>query len=299
MSETLEYLPVANLRVENVERRWYLGREYLLAPITSIVPGVLNGSRGSLFYPEDHVSANVQGWDGMFLTKGHPQGPEGKHLSAKDEGVWERQGLGVVRDSTYNGKLRHVGWFDAERTRELAPDTYNAIISGRPVEVSTGLFTDNEPAQPGANHGGKPYDYVATNYRPDHIAILENEVGACSVADGCGLNVVNTAGPVQNAKDASGHATSPTQNEWSDEAREASAAARKASGKAKKEGTTEAHVKAFGAHQKASAKATASGDEEMGRYHLAMRDRHVKEIEAIRGRPVSRPTQNSKPSCPT
>jgi hypothetical protein len=50
------------------------------------------------------------------------------------------------------------------------------------------LFTDNETAPPGASHLGRPYNFVARNYRPDHLAILPDQRGACSIEDGCGLN---------------------------------------------------------------------------------------------------------------
>src|SRR5690606_13771547 len=33
-----------------------------------------------------------------------------------------------------------------------------------------------------------PYHSVARDYKPDHIAILPDRIGACSIADGCGVN---------------------------------------------------------------------------------------------------------------
>lgn len=63
----------------------------------------------------------------------------------------------------------------------------DALEAGRPMELSTGLFTQNEPAPAGATFNGRPYDYVARNYRPDHLAVLPDQIGACSLADGCGV----------------------------------------------------------------------------------------------------------------
>ena len=55
-----------------VRRKTVGGREYLVAPLSLIVPGVLNGSRGPLLYPEAEVRRDTSIWNGMPLTKGHP-----------------------------------------------------------------------------------------------------------------------------------------------------------------------------------------------------------------------------------
>jgi hypothetical protein len=174
------------------------GRDYLVAPITSIVPGVLKGSKGPLYYPPEEFAANVGSWDGMPLTVWHPTDPlTNEFVSASAPGVWENQGIGRVRNSRFNGKLRHEGWFDEELTlaadKRFGTDIWNRLTSGRPIELSTGLFTDNEEAPPGAKHNGRPYVEVVRNYRPDHIAVLPDQVGACSIKDGCGV-MVNSIG---------------------------------------------------------------------------------------------------------
>jgi hypothetical protein len=178
-------------------RRVYeAGREYLVAPLTSIVPGVLNGSKGKLFYPLDEIQANFRDWDEIPLTLRHPTDPlTNEHLSADTDGVWDRQGLGFIRDSAVRGKLQHNAWFDVERTTNFDRDLPEGqriiprLLRGQPIEVSTGLYTDNEQAPAGANYRGRPYDFTARNYRPDHMAVLPDMVGACSVRDGCGVLV--------------------------------------------------------------------------------------------------------------
>ncbi len=87
----------------------------------------------------------------------------------------------------FNGKLRATGWFDAELTRTQNQAIYDALDRGQPMEISTGLYTTNLPQE--GSHNGRWYGHVAVNYRPDHLAILPDQVGACSVRDGCGLNV--------------------------------------------------------------------------------------------------------------
>ncbi len=53
------------------------------------------------------------------------------------------------------------------------------------MEVSTGLFSEIE-AKPGI-FKGRHYKGVVRNLRPDHLAILPDSIGACSIADGAGL----------------------------------------------------------------------------------------------------------------
>lgn len=166
------------------------GREFLVAPITLIVPGVLNGSKGPLLYQPDDTRQSTPKWNGMPIVLEHPYDPvSGEHLSANSPGVIERQGMGFLNESRFHNKLQTNGYFDAQRTQQLVPQVYQALLDGSPVEVSTGLYTRNEDAPPNANYKGRPYSYIARDYRPDHLAVLVSAPGACSVRDGCGLNV--------------------------------------------------------------------------------------------------------------
>lgn len=168
------------------------GKEWLVAPATSIVEGVLSGSQGPLLYPADEISRNVAAWDLVPITLFHPSDPiTNEPLPAKAPGVPARQWIGDVRNSVYRGKLQHALWFDVERTRaadsRFGTDVYGKLTRGEPIELSTGLYTRNDEAPPNSNHNGRLYTHVARDYRPDHIAVLPGQVGACSVADGCGV----------------------------------------------------------------------------------------------------------------
>jgi hypothetical protein len=167
-----------------VERRTLHGREYLVAPLSMIVPGVLNGSRGALFYPLDEISATADAWNGMPIVVGHPM-IGGRNVSARSPDVLEQFGIGTVYNTAVNGKLTAEGWFDVERTKAIEPQILSALMRGEPIELSTGLFTDNE-ARPGV-HNGVSYTHVARNYRPDHLAILTDQKGACPLEAGCGV----------------------------------------------------------------------------------------------------------------
>lgn len=178
-----------------VRREKMHGRDYIVAPLTLIVPGVLNGSQGALYYPPDEVQRFPGMWNGIPMVMGHPS-EEGKHVSARIPRVIEKYAVGTVYNDTFDGKRRAEGWFDEERVKKVAPRLHRMLLNGDAIEVSTGLFTNNVPAENNASYNGTPYTHVARDYQPDHLAILIDQRGACSVEDGCGVN------PVRNSKNA-------------------------------------------------------------------------------------------------
>jgi hypothetical protein len=165
------------------------GVQYLVAPVSMLVPGVLNGSMGALYYPREEVVKNAQAWNFMPLTLGHPTSENGRPVGARSPDIIEKFGLGFVFNvSTDKGKLDGEAWFDINRTGAIAPDILNRLQKGNPIELSTGLFTDKRYVR-NRNFKGKPYEAIATNYRPDHLAVLPDTRGACSLEDGCGVLV--------------------------------------------------------------------------------------------------------------
>ncbi len=168
------------------------GREHYVVPMALINPGVLAGSKGPLFYPVEEVHRNIKQWNGMPLTLGHPV-INGVPVSARAENVLNNYSLGTVLNArtAKSGKLIADGWFDVEVCKKRAPEVLEAIRNNQPIELSTGLYTQNILAANGANHRGIPYTYVAKNYEADHVAILLHEKGACSLKDGCGTFVSN------------------------------------------------------------------------------------------------------------
>ncbi len=170
------------------------GRDYYVVPLSMLVPGVLNGSQGPLFYPLDEITKNYSAWNGMPIVVYHPM-KDGKHVSARSPDVMEKQGIGTVFETNVAGKLNAVGWIDIEKARRVDNRVIEAIEANRPIELSTGVGTDNEIAPEGSEFNGVKYTHIARNYRPDHLAILPDQKGACSVVDGCGV-LVNALGEV-------------------------------------------------------------------------------------------------------
>lgn len=171
--------------VGRARRETLNGRAYLVAPVTSIVPGILNGSDGPGLYTAEENSRNPSAWNGLPIVLHHPI-EDGRHVSARSPDISQKQELGRIFNSrSEDGRLRHDAWFDEELTRKRSPDTYAKLLAGEPIEVSTGLWTGKEPKN--GTFNGKSYVWVARDYAPDHLAVLPGNKGACSVEDGCGV----------------------------------------------------------------------------------------------------------------
>lgn len=163
------------------------GSKYLVAPLVMIVPGILNGSRGRGLYLEEDLKPSVQDWNGMPITLDHPL-LNGVPVSGRRPDILRNYWLGNVFNAEFSDKLRSEGWFHVNATKALAPKIHKALLEGTPFELSTGLNADTVPSS-GQLWNGKTYDFRVINIKPDHLAVLPNSVGACSLQDGCGVMV--------------------------------------------------------------------------------------------------------------
>ena len=177
---------VSNAKAK-IQRREVHGRQYLVAPITILAPGVLNGSKGALYYPPDEIARDHEAWNGIPILINHST-RNGAAVSARCPDVLASQEVGRVFNSRITKQGRQVvdGWFDAEALKRVSAGVYDKLMHGTPVSVSTGLFTENEVKE-GRDHKGRSYSHVARAYRPDHLAVLTDQPGACSIEDGCGV----------------------------------------------------------------------------------------------------------------
>tara|TARA_R110000751_G_scaffold152635_1_gene257756 strand:- start:9049 stop:10239 length:1191 start_codon:yes stop_codon:yes gene_type:complete len=167
------------------------GRDYIVAPMAMLTEGVHNGSGGALYYPEPECRAAVQSWNMRPVVVYHPE-INGQGVSACDPDILEKQQVGMVMNTVWDGKLRAEAWLEESRLGEVDGRIMDALEQNTMMEVSTGLFTDNEPET--GTYRDKPYTHIARNHRPDHLAILPDRVGACSIADGAGLLQLNEDG---------------------------------------------------------------------------------------------------------
>lgn len=174
---------LANLH-SGVRREKRDGKDWLVAQVTKLVPGVHAGSQGPVLYPPE-LFASADGWEGLPVLVRHPS-KDGKSTSvANAPGAVSLQGIGTVRNATAGGKLKGEAWIDEEAARRVEPRILEALYAGRPVGVSTG-FSSVQMAEAGP---GEAHKYVAQSLTPDHLAVLLDEPGACGVKDGCGLLV--------------------------------------------------------------------------------------------------------------
>lgn len=161
------------------------GKEYLVVPMVMITEGVHNGSNGPLFYSNEELAKTPVVWNHKPVVIYHPQ-INGKGVSACDPVIMEARKVGIILNTHWTDKLRAEAWLDIVKMKKIDPETLERIEKGEVVEVSTGLFTDNDDTASG-EWNGKPYVATVRNLRPDHLAILPTGKGACSIEDGAGL----------------------------------------------------------------------------------------------------------------
>jgi hypothetical protein len=169
----------AKLRHETLE-----GKEYIVAPTIMITEGVLNGSEGPLLYQKEEYGKNPLTWNHKPIVLYHPT-LNGEGTTACDPRIIETQKVGLMLNTFYDGRLGTESWLDKEKLSRMDRRVLDDLEAGKSVEVSTGLYHDREN-KPGI-FNGKHYTGIVRNIQPDHLAILPNEKGACSLEDGAGL----------------------------------------------------------------------------------------------------------------
>ncbi|MCP4566491.1 MAG: DUF2213 domain-containing protein [FCB group bacterium] len=180
-----------NASTQKVRHDTLDGKPYLVVPMVMITEGVHNGSNGPLYYSPSELKKTPQSWDAKPIVVYHPT-KNGLGVSACSKEIIETQQVGVILNTKYDkkaGKLRAEAWLDPEKLEAVDDRVLLAVNSNKLMEVSTGLFTD--ALQSPGTWNGKKYSHVATNFRPDHLAILPDQKGSCSIADGAGLMQAN------------------------------------------------------------------------------------------------------------
>jgi len=190
---------VANLATNVLTRQQHNGREYAIAPAVLAKAGVLNG----MLLPAIELAAFAEAWNGRPIPVRHPIDAAGNYISANSPAVLARQGAGQVFNVRMDGdRLLGELWLDVAQIRQLGGAALAALERmerGELVDVSTAYYHDTEAGV--GSHAGRAYNGIQRNLRPDHVALLPDEAGACSVADGCGAPRVNCAcaAPATNA----------------------------------------------------------------------------------------------------
>ena len=168
------------------------GQKYLVAPMVMIVEGVLNGSGGggSLLYTKEEMSKIPQIWNHKPVVVYHPA-HNGEGCSACDPIILSNRQIGIIMNTKMVGnKLTAEAWLNESRINKVDERIAEAIETNQMMELSTGLYVDTEEVENG-DWNGTPYDAIARNFRPDHLALLPDLTGACSIEDGAGFLRLN------------------------------------------------------------------------------------------------------------
>jgi len=161
-------------------------KDWLVVPMVMLVEGVHNGSCGALYYPKEELEKTPASWNHKPVVVYHPNGP-----TACDPDVITNRKVGVIMNTKFDGgKLKAEAWLDPDRIKKIDNRIADAIENKSMMELSTGLFTDLEG--PDGDWGQEHYDAIAVNYRPDHLALLPDMKGACSMEDGAGFLRLNS-----------------------------------------------------------------------------------------------------------
>lgn len=177
----------AALRVESLREQ-----EYAVTPAIILVEGTIQGTLAEA--PELALASEFgkipQAWNGRPVVVNHPQ-RNNQFVAAGQPDVWEQEVIGWVFN-TYveDSKLKCELWTNKAWMEDSGyTGVKDNVESATTMEVSTGLFADIEQTEGVWN--GESYSGIWRNVVPDHLAILTDSPGACSVADGCGTARTN------------------------------------------------------------------------------------------------------------
>jgi len=176
LKQTLDYEPKLTVHQE---------KAHLVVPVVMMVEGVHNGSQGPLLHEITELGKFPDSWNGIPVVIYHPT-KDDEPVSANSPEIIDTRTVGRIYNTNVEGKkLKAEVWFDEDKLNTISETTLNDINDSKEIEVSLGMFTENEEKE--GEYEGEEYVGIAHNHRPDHLAILPDQKGACSVEDGCGI----------------------------------------------------------------------------------------------------------------
>lgn len=167
------------------------GRDWVVAPTQMITEGVHNGSDGPIYYPAEELAKLPASWNHKPVVVYHPE-VNGESVSACDPIQLTTRKVGIMLNTKWDGDTKKLGtetWLDPLRMGVVDNRVAEAIENNEMMEVSTGLFMDLDKEE--GEWNGEAYTGVARNLQPDHLALLPDKKGACSIEDGAGFLRVN------------------------------------------------------------------------------------------------------------
>lgn len=188
------------------ETKQHNGRPHLVVPTVALVEGVLNYPGKEIerqLVPEETLENSLRQWEGRPVTLQHPE-VNGMPVNAELRDVVDAFGLGRFFNSEIrhsDGTARLVGeqWLDLRKIEAEAVNSDDGskaaqvvknFRSGETVDVSTGYLAQVE-RDPGT-FNGEDYDGIQVAHVPNHLAVLPNQRGRCSLEQGCGAPRLNS-----------------------------------------------------------------------------------------------------------
>lgn len=172
----------ADCRMETLE-----GREHLVVPMVILTEGVHNGTQGPLYYPKDELAKHPAAWNHKPIVVYHPT-LNGRGISACEPVVLNTRKVGIMLNTKFDKKksrLTSEAWIERARADLVDERVTQRIDNAEMMELSTGLFIDAVMDE--GSWKEEDYSGIARNFKPDHLALLPDMTGACSIKDGAGL----------------------------------------------------------------------------------------------------------------
>ncbi len=184
-------LLLSNISLNASARRELLeGVEHLVIPCIAVKEGVLN----NIFYSADVLSAFANTWNGVPVPVNHPMSSEGEAITANSIVCQNTVNIGRFYNVEWDSALLALKgeiWINIDKATKLGyTEIVERLEKGEVMEVSTGLYGNT--VEEAGTFNNVSYDYTITDIRPDHLALLPNDIGACSIKDGCGAMRTNT-----------------------------------------------------------------------------------------------------------
>lgn len=185
-----------NLRTQvnkaSIRREKRNGRDVIIVPSATLPDNVvMNGG----LYPAEEIAKSYQSLNRTPAPLGHPV-VNGKYVPAMDVEAINGFYVGAFNENVRreNGRVFLDKVIDVEVASgtERGRRLLDAINNGDPIHTSTGLLLEPEPVQ------NKDYKWIARNMKFDHDAILLDEPGAATPAQGVGMMVNGEAVEVQD-----------------------------------------------------------------------------------------------------
>lgn len=166
---------------------------YVIRGVVPVVDDVvMNGG----LYPAEEINTSYSSIEGKLTPLPHPK-VDGKFVSANDARALNKFHVGAwAQNVTKAGDKVVMDVYVNKRVAEQSPDgkrlvaRLDEMIAGNsvdPIHVSTGLLLNKEDSK--GESKGKKYNWIARNLRFDHVAILLDEPGAATPAEGVGIFV--------------------------------------------------------------------------------------------------------------